>query len=298
VFLLAIVFYFAPIPEVTDADMALQAEQSASLTGFEDKPLWQNKKLIFAVAAQFCYVGAQVAVASQFISYGKEVVGLSSKDASNRYAVGQGVFAIGRFTSAGLLLYVKPRYIMLVSAIGVMVFTILAIVLHGEAGLAMLTVVLFFESSKSTLCVFGSLQLLTHSTDQFPLILTTGIRGLGRHTKTGSSLIVAAISGGAFFPAMTGLAADRWGWNICMFVPLIGFIVSTAYGVYINTVSAKELDGFRESKIGYVEGGMVVGDVKNGGMGLDEDGARKGSVTYVEMGPVKGGRAGSSGREL
>lgn len=84
-----------------------------------------------------------------------------------------------------------------------------------------------------------------------------------------------------------------------MFVPLIGFLVSAAYGVYINTVSAKELDGFRESKIGYVEGGMVIGDIKNGGMGIDEDGARKGSVTYVEMGPVKGGaRAGSSGREL
>lgn len=33
VFLLAVVFYFAPIPEVTDADMALQAEQCAGLTG-------------------------------------------------------------------------------------------------------------------------------------------------------------------------------------------------------------------------------------------------------------------------
>lgn len=34
VFLLAIVFFFSPLPEVTDADMALQAEQCSGLTGY------------------------------------------------------------------------------------------------------------------------------------------------------------------------------------------------------------------------------------------------------------------------
>jgi FHS family L-fucose permease-like MFS transporter len=156
--------------------MAMQAEQSASLTGFEDKPIYTNKKLIFAVAAQFCYVGAQVAVASQFISYGQKVAGLTAANASNRYAVGQGVFAIGRFASAGLLLYVKPRYIIFGSAVGVLVFTILAMILKGEAGLAMLTIVLFFESNQfpvslptnhfpAMLCDAPSAQLYRASTD-------------------------------------------------------------------------------------------------------------------------------------
>lgn len=66
VFLLAVVFFFAPIPEVTDADMELQAEQSAGLTGYEEKPMTKQYKLFFGVAAQFCYVGGQVAVASNF----------------------------------------------------------------------------------------------------------------------------------------------------------------------------------------------------------------------------------------
>ena len=92
VFLLAVVFYFAPIPEVTDADMEFQASQSAELTGFEDKPIWKQTKLLLAVMAQFCYVGAQVSVASQFIKYAQTVAGLSSSTASNRYAVAQAVF--------------------------------------------------------------------------------------------------------------------------------------------------------------------------------------------------------------
>ena len=73
-----------------------------------------------------------------------------------------------------------------------------------------------------------------------------------------------------------------------MFVPLLGFLVSFAFAVYVNTVSKKELDGFRESKIGYKDDtGNVIGDVKGEiGMvsGREED--RKNSITYVEMGPT------------
>lgn len=164
---MAVVFYFAPIPEVTDADMELQAEQSSDLTGYADRPLRKQYKLFFAVLAQFCYVGAQVAVASQFITYCVRVANLSATTASNRYAIGQGIFAIGRFSSAGLLLIMKPRYLLLAFSAGVVVFICLAMGIKGEAGTAMLTMVLFFES-----CLF-------------PLILTTGIKGLGRHTKRG-----------------------------------------------------------------------------------------------------------------
>lgn len=52
VFLLAIVFFFAPIPEVTDADMAAQAEQSAEDTLYEDRPLRQQYTLFYGVVAR------------------------------------------------------------------------------------------------------------------------------------------------------------------------------------------------------------------------------------------------------
>jgi FHS family L-fucose permease-like MFS transporter len=63
--LLAIVFFFAPIPEVTDSDMADQAEMTSAATGYEDKPMRKQHFLFWGVAAQFSYVGAQVGIAGQ-----------------------------------------------------------------------------------------------------------------------------------------------------------------------------------------------------------------------------------------
>ncbi|KAL8921501.1 MAG: hypothetical protein Q9208_005655 [Pyrenodesmia sp. 3 TL-2023] len=259
VFLLAVVFYFAPLPEVTDADMALQAEQSSGLTGYVDKPLKKQYKLFFGVAAQFCYVGGQVAVASQFIMYSVESARLSHAAASDRYALAQGLFAIGRFAAAGLMMLMKPRWVLLVFMTGVMIFIAASMGVNGEGGVATLSLVLFFES-----CVF-------------PTIFTLSIRGLGRHTKRGSSWIVASISGGALFPALTGLAADHMDYHKAMCVPLIGFFVAFAFPIYLNTVCAAELDGFRESKIGYTdEDGLAIGDIKQ------EE--RRASVIHEEKG--------------
>lgn len=120
--------------------MAIQAEQVAAETGaFQERSLWQHHKLFFGVAAQFCYVGAQVAVASQFINYATETAGLTQSAASNRYAIAQAVFAVGRFAAAGLMLVMKPRLILMVFMTGVMVFIICAIPVKGEAGLALLS---------------------------------------------------------------------------------------------------------------------------------------------------------------
>jgi len=245
--LLAVVFFFSPIPEVTDADMALQAEQCSDLTGYEEKPLAKQYKLFFGVAAQFCYVGAQVGVASQFINYTRFVAGTTASVASDRYAIGQSLFAIGRFAAAGLFMFVKPRLVLMVFMTMIMIFIAASMGAKGEGGFACLSLVLFFES-----CIF-------------PTIFTLSIRGLGRHTKRGSSWIVAAVSGGALFPALTGLVADQHGYNLAMGVPLAGFFVSFCFPIYLNFFCAKELDGFRESKIGYKDErrGTIIGDIND-----------------------------------
>lgn len=257
VFLLAVVFFFAPIPEISDADMAFQAEQCSDLTGYEDKPLRKQYRLFFGVLAQFCYVGSQVAIASRFISYTVESAGISLTDASDRYAIAQSCFAVGRFAAAGLMVYVKPRITLWVFFTGAIIFLAISIGVGGEAGVGLLSVVLFFES-----CLF-------------PLILTLGIRGLGRHTKRGASWIVASVCGGALFPPLTGLLVDATDNHIGLVVPLIGFVIGYGYPVYLNLVCRRELDGFRETKIGYTDADGTIGDV-------DRD-ARKGSITEVNM---------------
>lgn len=262
-------FSFSPIPEVTDADMELQAEQSAGLTGYAEKPMRKQYKLFFGVAAQFCYVGAQVGVAANFINYCVESAGLTAAQASDRYAIGQGVFAIGRFAAAGLMMYVKPRIVLGAFMTGVMIFTCLAIGIYGEAGTAFLSLVLFFES-----CVF-------------PLIFTLSIRGLGRHTKRGSSYIVASICGGALFPSLTGLLADHKGYHIGMCVPLAGFFVSFVYPIFLNTIYKQELDGFRESKIGYQDEHGTIGDpareARRQSLGVADSTDDKGGFKHMEV---------------
>jgi FHS family L-fucose permease-like MFS transporter len=69
------------------------------------------------------------------------------------------------------------------------------------------------------------------------------------------------------FPSLTGLLADNKGYHIGMAVPLAGFAVAFAYPIYLNTFCRKELDGFRETKIGYEDEGGVIGDITEKGKG-------------------------------
>lgn len=73
----------------------------------------------------------------------------------------------------------KPRYILGSYLALCFVFIVAAMNTSGTTSIAMLILVLCFESA----C--------------FATIFTLGLRGLGRHTKLGGSLLVAAISGGS-----------------------------------------------------------------------------------------------------
>ena len=62
VFILAFIFFISDIPEITDADMAFQAEESRASDDSE-KPFIKQYRLFHASFAQFCYTGAQIAIA-------------------------------------------------------------------------------------------------------------------------------------------------------------------------------------------------------------------------------------------
>ncbi|CCX34727.1 major facilitator superfamily domain-containing protein [Pyronema domesticum] len=245
VFFLAGVFFLSDIPEVTDADMARQAQDSGV---FEEKPLKKQWLLWIAALSQFCYVGAQVAVAGYFVNYATEVQpGTSNAMGSNFLAAAQGCFAIGRFGGTLLMKFFKPRKVFIGFFTGVIGFCAAAMAARGYAGIAMLMTVHFFES----IC--------------FPTIFTLGIRGLGRHTKTGSTVIVGAIVGGAVVPPLLGFTADKLhDTGKAMFVPLIFFGVGYLFPVLVNfhRPTAKLMDGFLESRVGVEEEGGVKKEVE------------------------------------
>lgn len=246
--LLCVAFYFAPIPEVTDADMQDQTEMISADANYVDKPFRKQYTLFWGVAAQFAYVGAQVGIAGYFINYFIEAnPELTEQNAhiqgANYYAIAQALFAIGRFAAAGLMYFVKPRYVLLAFQSLIMLFIALAIGINtgtdtkaNWGGISMLMLVLFFES-----CIF-------------PLIFTLSIRGLGRHTKRGASWVVAAVSGGAVIPAILGNVSDHIGVRKAMVVPLGFFIIAWSFPIYLNVAKGKELDAYTHSSVGMQEG--------------------------------------------
>jgi FHS family L-fucose permease-like MFS transporter len=249
--ILAVVFHFAPIPEITDTDMADQSEMTTSTTGYVDKPLKKQYTLFWGVAAQFCYVGAQVGIASFFINFFAQAhPNLSVTEAhhqgANFYAIAQALFAVGRFSAAGLMyIGLKPRWVLLTYQTLIMVFLAAAIGVNtGTAtspnwgGLSLLMIVMFFES-----CIF-------------PIIFAISLRGLGRHTKRGASFIVASVSGGAIIPVILGNVADKIGTQRAMVVPLAFFAIAWSFPIYLNICKGKELDGYTESKVGTTEGAV------------------------------------------
>ena len=60
---------------------------------------------------------------------------------------------------------------------------------------------------------------------QFPTIFTMSLRGLGTHTKSGSSFLVMAIVGGAVIPPLMGLVSDASSINMAMLIPAACFAV-------------------------------------------------------------------------
>ncbi|KAI4223606.1 MAG: hypothetical protein L6R36_005288 [Xanthoria steineri] len=221
VFLLAVVFYFSTIPEITDADMMFQAQ--ATHVGVAEEPFRKQYRLFHAAFAQFCYTGAQIAIASYFINYAVDTRDNTSSATGAIYlAVAQGCFAVGRFSGSFFMHYVKPRWVFLAYLSCVIIFNSAATTQRQNTGIAMLSLTLFFES----VC--------------FPTILALGIRGIGRHTKRGSGWIVAGVSGGAAVPPILGAAADAKvkGTGTAMVVPVCFMVAAWSYAVAVNFVPA------------------------------------------------------------
>ncbi|KAK5138445.1 hypothetical protein LTR08_000031 [Meristemomyces frigidus] len=232
--LLIVLFYVVPFPEITDADMGVQEHEIA---GADNGPLRKQYNLFLGTFSQFCYVGAQVAVANYFINFCIES-GYSASTSSNLLATGQGIYAANRFVAAGLMTSpkFKPRYMLAVYLGLCFVFGLAATLSSGKTSVAMLMVVLCFES-----CCFAT-------------IFTLALRGLGRHTKRGGSFLVAAISGGAVIPPMTGAAATAnagspKAFHHAMAIPTAFYVLAWAFPIYVNVFQKDSMDEHRNTEL-------------------------------------------------
>lgn len=193
---LAIFMYFAPLPEVkadgedghTDADVS--QEESGSY-GNSKKSIFQMPHLLLGVLALFFYVGVETLPMVSIIGYANTVFGEGMTNLAG-YAkwvpigmfVGYifGVLAIPKVIS-------QTNALRLFAVIG-LVATLGVLLLPGQIGIYFLVAIGFANS-----IMWGAI---------WPL----AIANLGKFTKTGSSLLVMAIVGGAIFPLLFGALID------------------------------------------------------------------------------------------
>jgi len=250
--------------------MAFQAAETHA--DVDVGPFHKQYRLFHAAFAQFCYTGAQIAIASYFINYVTETRPNTDSALGAKFLAGaQGAFAMGRFTGVGLMKFIRPRWVFLFYLTMCIVFVAPSITQRGNTGMSMLYITLFFES----IC--------------FPTIVALGMRGLGKHTKRGSGWIVAGVSGGACVPALLGGVADLHNSTAtAMCVPLVFFVAAWSYALCVNFVPAYRIpaDKFATTKVGLEGSTASVEDEETGPRnGVLEKEEERGAAHHVDSSP-------------
>jgi MFS transporter, FHS family, L-fucose permease len=185
--------------------------------------LFRRKHYTCGVAAQFVLVAAQIGIFSFCVNYVIENDPTISPVKASKMLGGIGfvLFTVGRFCGSIVISQFKPQLVLGTYAVINVVLCGLAM-LGGKIGLIAMFGTFFFMSI------------------MFPTIFALGIRGLGEHTKTGSSVIVMAIVGGAVTTPFMGHIADVHSMRAGFAVPMICFVFVAIYGFIWQLPEAKD----------------------------------------------------------
>lgn len=175
--------------------------------------LFRRSHFTLGVVTQALYVAAQTGIFSFFVNYVLENDSAVTRLQASKWlgAIGFALFMVGRLCGSGVISQFRPdRVLAIYSAVNVVLVAIT--MAGGKPGLYAMFATFFFMSVG------------------FPTIFALAIRGLGEHTKLGSSLIVMSIVGGAIAPPFMGHIADQQSMRVGFVVPLVCFVMVALYG--------------------------------------------------------------------
>ena len=217
VLLVAILFVFTKLPEIKEEETLGEIDNVASSDRTPmNKPLIKQRHFVLGVIAQFCYVAAQTGVFSYLINFVTDVNQNPHFDvAYGPYflSIGFALFMIGRMSGSFLMKRFEPTKLLALYAL--MCCLLLPVVSMGAGWISLIALygVFFFMSV------------------MFPTIFALGIKDLGPKTKKASSFIVMSIFGGALFPPVMGLIADKFNMSVGFFAPIPLFAFILYYGL-------------------------------------------------------------------
>jgi FHS family L-fucose permease-like MFS transporter len=176
--------------------------------------VWQHKWLLLGALGIFVYVGAEVSIGSFLINYfGLPSIGaLPEQQAANFVSYYWGGAMVGRFLGSLILKYVRAGFALGIAATVAACLVLTSMATHGHV--AMWTII--------AVGLFNSIM--------FPTIFSLGLFNLGPLTSKGSSLMVAAIVGGALLPVLQGKIADSIGVQHAFLIPVLCYCYIAAFG--------------------------------------------------------------------
>jgi FHS family L-fucose permease-like MFS transporter len=224
VFLVALLFVFTKLPEIAEEKTSDENSASVSESPGIEIPLVRQRHFVLGVIAQFCYVAAQTGVFSYLINFVTDVNQNPHFDVSNGpyfLSIGFALFMIGRMSGSFIMGYFEPKKLLALYAL--MCCLLLPVVSAGAGWISLIALygVFFFMSV------------------MFPTIFAMGIKDLGPKTKKASSFLVMSIVGGAVFPPVMGLIADKYTMSVGFFAPIPFFAFILYYALKGSTVITK-----------------------------------------------------------
>ena len=197
-FVMAVLLMFVKLP-------AIKEDGSGRYT-FKD--ILNYRHLLLGVGAVFCYVGAEVGIVSFLIRYAQslKLPGLTQQKAALFISLFMGLVLAGRLGGAYIFKKIAAPRMLIISAGGAFLLVAVAMLAGGYGSLFLLALI----------------GLLTSV--MYPVIFTLSIGGLGRHTKTASSLLIMGIVGGALVPPAMGYVSDHAGIRWSFIFPALCYV--------------------------------------------------------------------------
>lgn len=202
----------------------LQAREHVAEVSGNWRDLLHKPHFLFAVVAQFAYVGASVCTWSYFIQYCKEYGHATERLGGILLACTMVLFTIGRFVSTALMQYFSPNKIMTAFGLINAALLLAGIFSPNWIGLSAILLTSFFMSL------------------MFPTIFAMGLKDLGANTNIAGSFIVMAIIGGAVMTPVMGLVAEHLNSTALAYqIPLYGNLVVALYSHFMRNYSTRKL---------------------------------------------------------
>lgn len=207
-FIFGLLFYKSPVQDINP-----NSANGSSSEG-DRSSIWKYPYLVLGVVALFCHLGSQQISVSTIIGYAQNM-GMDLETAKVFPSYTLGCILLGYL----LGVFFIPKYISQQKSL--VVCTVTGLVL------SVLVLVLPLKASIWSLVLLGVPNSLIYA-GIWPL----AIRGLGKWTSLGSSLLVMALCGNAVLPLLYGYVSDYIGLQASYWLLLPCFAYMVFYAVY------------------------------------------------------------------